>query len=261
MSEKKDDLITLQFKPWQFLLIFSTLTFLLGMLFGYFIWGNDKTAPVEVSQIEDNPVIESTETSPLPNTPEPTTGPPATVDPDGIARYAVPEDDDPSLGPEDALITIIEFSDYQCPWCAKYHNETFNLLLENYGDVVRFVYRDFPLGMHPEAFPAAEAANCAGDQDKYWDFHHLLFTSDQDALGRDLYLKYAEDLELDLDRFQECVDSRVHRQEVQADYASARKWGVKSSPTFFINGAKYPGFRTFESFASIIEAELARLDQ
>lgn len=174
-----------------------------------------------------------------------------------ITRYEVSQDDDPALGPVDAPVVIIEFSDYQCPYCKRWHDEVFGRLLSEYGDVVRFVYRDFPLGsIHPFAAGAAEAANCAGEQDAYWEYHNALF-SDTYGMDRDALLQYANDLGLDAAAFRECLDSRRYRDEVQADYEAALQLGINSTPTFFINGRPVIGAQPYEVFARIIEEELA----
>ena len=102
-------------------------------------------------------------------------------------RHAIEEGGNPSIGPADAPVTIIEFSDYQCPYCQRWHAEVFNRLLAEYPNQVRIVYRDLPLGNHPQAAPAAEAANCANEQDAFWEFHEYLFSYKYD-LGRDAYL-------------------------------------------------------------------------
>ncbi len=172
-------------------------------------------------------------------------------------RFEVSADDDPALGPADAPVLIIEFSDYQCPYCKKWHDEVFFRLLEEYGDRVRFVYRDFPLSsIHPFAATAAEAANCAGEQDAYWEYHSALF-SEAYGFSRKAFEQYANDLQLDMTAFTECLDSRRYRDEVQADYRDAAALGVNSTPTFFINGRPVLGAQPYEVFVRIIEEELA----
>ena len=269
MSGKKDngELITLHFKPSQLILIFSALTFIMGLAFGYYLWGRNgqpEVAVVVTQETETPTDVPPTEMSPTQTTsppPAPTQTPiPSITDEYGITRYDVPIDDDPILGPDDAPITIIEFSDYQCPACAKFHNETFEQLIENYGDVIRFVYRDFPLNMHPQAYPAAEAANCAGDQDKYWDFHDKLFSSNQQLFSESVYIQFAEELELDMSIFQECIDNDKHIPEIQADYAAAQEWGIRYSPTFYVNGIQLIGAQPYVNFVEVIDNELARLD-
>ena len=267
MDEQSDngELITLQFKPWQLILIFSILTFILGLTMGYLLWGGSADPPLTIVPTQE--VVEQLHPTPAPTNaptdiPQPTstTAPQPTEQTDAVRRE-IPTDDDPFIGAEDAPITIIEFSDYQCSFCARFHNETFGLLIETYGDQIRFVYRDFPLGSHPQAVPAAEAANCAGDQDYYWEFHNKLFTSNQLLFSAAVFTQFAEELGLDMGLFQECVDTRKYQAEVKADYAEAQQLGLRYTPTFYINGLEVIGAQPFSNFAEIIESELAEIDQ
>jgi len=160
------------------------------------------------------------------------------------------------VGPPDAPITIIEFSDYECPFCRRWFSEVFLRLRQDYPDTVRVVFRDFPLSsLHPNAVQAAEAANCAGDQGVYWEFHDLLFRGSD--LGEQVYLDYAAQLKLDLPQFQSCLESRKFKDEVMADYQYAAALGVRSTPTFFINGIPIIGAQPYEVFREVIEKELA----
>lgn len=174
-----------------------------------------------------------------------------------VRRYDVPIDDDPIRGSQDAAITIIEFSDYECPFCRRWHQEVLPQIQAKYGDQVRHVFRDFPLySIHANAGPAAEAANCAGDQDRYWEFSDRLFSGEL-ALERATYEAYADDLNLDLETFTQCLDDQRHKDEVDADFAYASELGVRSTPTFFINGLAVVGAQPFEVFEQIIDMELA----
>jgi protein-disulfide isomerase len=180
------------------------------------------------------------------------------VDPTpAIQRYDVPEDDDPVFGPAVAPITIIEFSDYECPYCRKWHVEVWPRLQTEYGDQVRLVFRDFPLtNIHGNAVSAASAANCAYEQDAYWEFSEMLFGMEFD-LGKSTYQKYAEELALDMEAFNECIESGRYNDEVMADYEYAANLGVRSTPTFFINGIPVVGAQPFEVFKNVIDMELA----
>ncbi len=216
------------------------IAFAAGLLAGFLIWGAQGQ-----------------------NTPQPQAAAPQAQDanpqaaPDEPTRYDVATDDDPALGPENAPVTIIEFSDYQCPYCRRWAEQVEGELVKTYGDKIRIVYRDFPLTqMHPEALPAAEAANCAGEQGKYWDYHDALF-SQKYGLGQDAYLAYAKDLGLDTDQFTACMEEHRYRDEVLADQQYALQLGVQSTPTFFINGIAVVGAQPFEVFKSIIDKELA----
>ncbi len=119
-----------------------------------------------------------------------------------VVRYPVTEADNPAIGPADAPIVIIEFSDFECPFCTRWHQQVWPRLQEVYGDKIRLVYRDFPLySLHPNAGPAAEAANCANEQGRFWEYHDLLFAAEQ-GLGREAYEAYASQLNLDMDPIQ-----------------------------------------------------------
>ncbi len=172
-------------------------------------------------------------------------------------RYDVPVDDDPILGAANAPITIIEFSDYQCPYCLQWHQQVLGRLREAYPDQVRIVYRDFPLtSIHPEAEPAAEAANCANEQGAFWQYHDKLF-SGQYSLSTQTYQQYATDLGLDLVKFNDCINTHRFQAEVQADLDFAVNLGVRSTPTFFINGIAVVGAQPFDIFKQVIDKELA----
>ncbi len=177
--------------------------------------------------------------------------------PKELKRYDVPTDDDYIYGPNDAPITLIEFSDFQCPYCSKWYVDVFQRLLDTYPDKIRFVYRDFPLtNIHPEAVPAASAANCAGEQGKYYEYHNALF-SGKYSLGAAAYPKYAADLKLDAAKFKDCIQSERLIPEVMDDLDWATNLGVQSTPTFFINGIPVVGAQPFETFQMIIDWELA----
>ena len=162
----------------------------------------------------------------------------------------------PSKGPEGAPVTIIEFSDFQCPYCVR-AEETVQKVLKAYEGKVRLVYRDFPLPFHPQAEKAAEAAQCAGDQGKYWDMHEKLFANQQ-ALEAPALKGYAKDLKLDQGKFDACLDSGEKSKVVEANRKAGEKVGVTGTPAFFINGYQLTGAQPFEEFKSLIDAELAR---
>jgi len=184
------------------------------------------------------------------------TTPPAAAGTTEVQRVNVSTDGDPSIGPEDAPVTIVEFSDYQCPYCASWYQQTFDRLIANYPGQIRFVYRDLPLPMHPEAIPAAEAANCAGEQGAYWKFHDALFSGQYD-LGRAAYEQYAADLGLEPAAFTACLDDHRYQDEVRADAADATRLGLTGTPSFVINGRILIGALPFEDFKAIIDEELA----
>jgi protein-disulfide isomerase len=182
---------------------------------------------------------------------QPTAGPTPTVGP-----VEVSADDDPAQGPEDASVTIVEFSDFQCPYCARFQAETLPQILSNYGDRVRFVYRDFPLtSLHANALKAAEASECADDQGAYWKYHDLLFQN-QSALDDASLKGYAASLALDTAAFNDCLDSDKQVSEIQKDYQDGITAGVQGTPAFFINGMPLSGAQPFSVFQAAIEAAL-----
>ncbi len=236
---------TFTFLRWHFFAALVPIALLAGILIGYFLWGEKLGDAREQADLWQQMAGGATG--------EPAAAPQATETP---TRYDVSEDDDPVLGPEDAPITIIEFSDYECPYCAKWHRETLPQLLEQYGDQIRFIYRDFPGSNHPEAIPAAVAANCAGEQGQYYPYQALLFSGEL-PLGEEAYQTFASELDLDLEAFESCRADESNAGEVTADRDYALQFGVRSTPTFFINGLAVVGAQPYELFTTIIDQELA----
>jgi len=163
---------------------------------------------------------------------------------------------EPSKGPKDAPVTIVEFSDFQCPYC-KRTQATVDQLLAEFGDKIHFVYRDYPLNFHQQATPAAIAARCAGDQDKYWEYHDSLMKENGNLQADDLK-KRAETLGLDLAAFNACIESDRHEDAVQASVDDGSALGVTGTPTFFINGRMLVGAQSYEALKQVIEEEIAR---
>ncbi len=163
---------------------------------------------------------------------------------------------DPVRGPAAAPITIIEFSDYQCPYCGRV-TPTLDKLLAAYPDKIKLVFKDFPLPNHPLAPKASEAAHCASEQGKYWEMHDRIFANQQ-ALEVPALKKHAVDLGLDTARFDQCLDSGKHADIVKADLDEGQKLGIQSTPTLYINGRPVVGAQPYEYFVSVIEEELAR---
>lgn len=178
-----------------------------------------------------------------------------TAQPSGPIEVSV--DDDPFLGDADAPVTIIEFSDFQCPFCGKFFIESEKQIIQNYVNTgkAKFVYRDFPLSFHPEATPAAEAAECANEQGKFWEFHDNLFEN-QASLSTALYQDLAEKYNLDIGKFEQCIGTRKYQSEVQADFDYGSSIGVSGTPTIFINGNVIVGAQPYQVFEQAIEAEL-----
>jgi protein-disulfide isomerase len=162
----------------------------------------------------------------------------------------------PSRGPADAPVQIIEFSDFQCPFCQR-SLPTIEQVMKTYGDRVRLVYRHFPLPNHAEAWRAAEASMCAADQDKFWPYHDRLFAN-QDRLGIDGLKQHAIEVGLDTAAFNACVDGRKYQSAVQEDMQVGQQLGVTGTPAFYINGRPLSGAQPFEAFKEIIDEELKK---
>lgn len=168
---------------------------------------------------------------------------------------AISSDDDPSTGPASAPVTIIEFSDFQCPFC-KQSASVVKEVLSAYGEKVRFVYRDYPAPNHIHAKQAAEAAQCAAAQGKFWAYHDLLFEHQQAGSGWD-FNRLAQQTSMDITAFSLCLDTHEYALEVESDLRDALNVGVTNTPTFFINGRPLIGARSFEDFKLLIDAALA----
>ena len=225
-----EDTITLKRRDFHATL--TVLALAVGVFLGYLVWGTGSTGSVQAAAIDT-----------------PTEAP-------KIVRYDIPVDGSPSTGPEDAPIVIVEFSDYQCPFCQKWHDEVYESLLAAYPGKIKFVYRNLPLtSIHPDAFPAAEAALCAGDQNAYWQFHDKLFSGK--TLGSKVYIQYAEGLGLNMVSFESCITNRKYKDIVQRDSDFAVDLGVRSTPTFFINGIAVVGAQPLDVFKQVIDKELA----
>jgi protein-disulfide isomerase len=164
--------------------------------------------------------------------------PRATIDP-GRAR-----------GPATAPVTILEWSDFQCPFCRE-AQPVLERLLAEFPDTVRLVFKDFPLRSHGLAGPAALAARCAGAQGRFWEYHDMLFLT-QPAFARDELVAYARRLGLDTTRFAECLDSAAPREAVVADQREGREAGVRATPTFFVNGRRVEGALPPEEFRTVL---------
>jgi protein-disulfide isomerase len=250
----ENDTLNFQIKRSHFYAITIPLAFLLGLALGYMVWGQGTVAPLATAASggENSPVGSEL------------TDPQAPQSDDiasqiaSIERIDVTVDkNDPTYGPEDAPITIIEFADFQCPFCQRHFQETYPQLLENYPDQIRFVYKDYPLtSIHPDAFPASLAGMCAYEQDAFWPFHDLLYGGTL-GLGSEAYSQYASDLGLDMDAFAQCIEEERFAEDVQADAQYAQQIGVSSTPTFFINGLPIVGAQPYSLFAQVIDYELA----
>ena len=187
-------------------------------------------------------------------------------DGEGNVKADVSVDDDPMLGDKKAQVTIIEFSDYQCPFCRVFWKNTFGQIKKEYVDTgkARFIYRDYPLSFHPMAHLTAEAAECADDQGKYWEMHDKIF-GEEEKLGQGTVTYTSSDLKkwaaaigLDLSKFNQCLDSGKYKAEVDKDFTDGTAAGVSGTPSVFINGRLIVGAQPFSAFKAIIDEELTK---
>ncbi|MEW5940493.1 MAG: DsbA family protein [Chloroflexota bacterium] len=230
MNEEED---VIKFKRSHFYSVLVVVAFLAGVLVGYFVWGVNGGSGAVAANPQAAP-----------------TAPP-------FRRYDIPTDGFHSIGPADAPITIVEFSDFQCPYCQRWREQVFDPLLAAYPGKIRIVYRNLPLtSIHPQAMPAAEAAMCAGEQNVFWEYHDKLFEN-QSGLGNDLYLQLATDLGLKMETFEACIADHKYQEAIKADMDFALGLGVQSTPTFFINGIAIVGAQPLTSFTQVIDKELA----
>lgn len=201
----------------------------------------------------------------------PAAQPTAQLAPPGApAVQAISLDDDPFKGDANAPIVIVEFSDFQCPFCSRFYEQTLSLIEENYIDTgkVKFVYRDLPLdNLHPNARPAHIAAECADEKGKFWDYHDVLFEKQSEwsrVAAADLqttFIQYATDLGLDSAEFETCLGSDAIADEVNRDSLDAAKYGANGTPAFYIGNekdgfVKLSGAQPFAAFQAEIDRQL-----
>ncbi len=169
-----------------------------------------------------------------------------------VSRDEVETTDDPTFGPASALVTIVEFGDFECPFCRQ---SFFDLkeILEKYRDKVRIIYRDYPnTSIHPNAMHAALAAGCAQDQGKFWAFHDLLYINQEQLSDADLEL-YAQQAGVDVTQYRDCFRSQRHIKEIQEDIDAGTRLGVRGTPTWFFNGRRVEGALPLDIFKRIVD--------
>lgn len=174
-------------------------------------------------------------------------------------RFQVSADGTAAVGPKDAPVTIVEFSDFQCPFCRKVE-DTLSEVRKKFSDKVRLVYRDFPLPMHQNAPKAAVAARCAEEQGKFWPYHDILFAN-QTKLDVASLKANAATLKLNTKQFDECLDRDKYAEAIKKDMAEGTTVGVRGTPAFFINGRFLDGAQSAQSFEDVIREELERKTQ
>lgn len=186
--------------------------------------------------------------------PAPTAAPAETGD---VSKLAGVLKDARSQGPSNAKVTLIEISDFQCPYCQR-HSATMDQIMKDYDGKVRKVWINFPLtSIHPQAMKASEAAECAGDQGKFWEMHNKIFDNIS-ALSVDNLKQYAADLKLNAAKFNSCLDEGKYAEKIQAQMAAAQAAGVSGTPGTFVNGQLVKGAYPYETFKQIIDQELAK---
>jgi protein-disulfide isomerase len=168
----------------------------------------------------------------------------------------VATDGRPFRGPEDAKVTMVEFTDYECPFCGRHAKDTLPELEKRYGDKVKYVVRNFPLAnIHKRATKAAAAAECAFEQDRFWEYHDLLFENQKKLAVADLK-KHARTAGLDGAEFDDCLDSGRTAAQVKRDVADGEKYGVTGTPTFFINGHRLEGAQPYGNIGEELDRAL-----
>jgi protein-disulfide isomerase len=183
---------------------------------------------------------------------------PGAVPPADKTVYKVPVGNSPQKGPDDALVTIVEFSDFQCPFCSRVLG-TQKQITEEYGNKVRFVFKHNPLPFHKDAPAAAEASMAAHDQGKFWEMHDKLF-GNQQQLDQATFEKHAQELGLNMDKFKAAMSSNAHKAQIEADQKLSQTLGANGTPSFFVNGRSLRGAQPFPNFKALIDEELAKAE-
>jgi protein-disulfide isomerase len=176
--------------------------------------------------------------------------------PDPNRRYPIDTQGSPVRGNPQAKLAIVEFSDFQCPFCNRVV-PTLKQIESEYGDGVRVVFKHLPLPMHAKAPAAHAAAEAAHRQGRFWEMHDLIF-ADQRNMSPERYLEYAARIGLDLERFERDVESADVKRKIDADTAEAARLGVTSTPAFFVNGRYLRGAQPFQAFKALVDEELGR---
>jgi len=164
--------------------------------------------------------------------------------------------EDNVYGPSDAKVTLIEYSDFECPYCARF-GETMSQIIDEYGDDVRVVFRHFPLSFHANAKGAAIASECAAEQDKFWEMHDKIFEANlTKTMSLDTWNQVAADLGMDTGDFEDCLESDRYDEKIASQMEGGARAGVKGTPATFVNGKMVSGALPYESFVQIIDGEL-----
>jgi protein-disulfide isomerase len=244
---------TVTFKRGHFYSFMVVMAFAAGILVGFMAWGRNSASTSQTAQSAPPAVVQAPAATPVP------------------LKYSITTAGFPSIGPANAPIVIVEFSDYQCPYCTQWHNTTYQPLLAAYPGKIRLVYRNYPLPFHQNAFTAAEAAECAGDQNAYWQYHDALFANNDQlnnqagtVVDNSFYVNLASGLSLDTTAFSTCLTTGKYKQAVQSDLDYANSLpadsdgsaAISGTPTFFINGYRIVGAEPLAYFQQMIDAQL-----
>jgi protein-disulfide isomerase len=190
----------------------------------------------------------------VPEVPPTPVAPPVAGRPDPAETYKVTLDDAQTKGPDTALVTVVIFSDFQCPYCARV-NPTLEQIGKDYGSDVRFAFKHNPLSFHAQAMPAALAAEAAGEQGKFWEMHDKLFAHQKDLNDKN-FEKWAKEIGIDVTKFKAAVKDPATKKRVEAHQAAGTAIGARGTPAFFINGRFLSGAQPLTSFKALIDAEL-----
>lgn len=227
----------------------------LGSLIGTSVPDESQRATIEAAiQSEINAAVQATFMALTPTvTPLPTNVP--------VAESFTTNN--PVLGPEDAPITIVEFSDYNCGFCGRFHAQTLTPLLQHYGDLVRFVYREYPIIGGQVSADIGAAAQCAGEQDKYWEYSDLIWANrtsqERPEITGETLTTWANEVGLNFDQFLACLEEGRGFEVVIADFEAGRAYNITGTPTFFINGERFVGAQPLEAFQAIIDRQLLEM--
>ncbi len=221
----------------------------LGFILNFLLSGKNVSAlTANNQQVAQQPAAQQPTNNPTAQQPATPSQPPKAVD----------EAKDHIWGPKTAKVTLIEYADFECPYCAK-HFDTMEQIKKAYPNDVRIVYRHFPLSFHPNAEKAAEASECAAAQGKFWEMHDKIFAAKKaGTMSVDAWKQAAKDLGLNTDKFDKCLDSGEMASVVAADQAEGSNAGVGGTPATFINGTLVEGALPFDSFKTQIEAAGAK---
>ncbi len=262
-NTENDDTITIKKSTYNKMFVGMFTSIIIATFLGGYSIGTFNDSDSDITNEELKEMISEIKTT----APQPTQQP---TQPTAAKVFKVSMDDDPIKGDPDAEVTVIEFSDFQCPFCSKFYTQTLSQLEENYIDTgkINFVFRDLPLdSLHPNARPAHIAAECADEQKKFWDYHDILFEKQSQwqrlpsAELQTTLSQYASDLGLQTVNFESCLESKEIADEVNSDALAASSLGITGTPSFFIGNeedgfVKLVGAQPFAAFQGIIDDKL-----